>query len=109
MYLERTPGSNTGILTWKIDFTPCGLVVDQILIKVESHNLNGGEVLVMLASGNTKKTISHMEGKQHILYQGRRNEIIRRGWVSRSCFFKYPVFFSYFWYIPVMMKSMKSS
>lgn len=61
VYLERT-GSNTGILTWKIDFAPCGLVVDQISIKVESRCLNGGDVLVMLASGEIKKTISHMEG-----------------------------------------------
>ena len=61
MYLERT-GSNTGILTWKIDFAPCGLVVDQISIKVESRCLNGGDVLVMLGSGDIKKTISHMEG-----------------------------------------------
>ena len=37
-------------------------MVDQISIKVESRCLNGGDVLVMLASGETKKTISHMEG-----------------------------------------------
>jgi hypothetical protein len=67
--LERTPGSNTGILTWKVDFSPCGLVVDQVSIKVESRNLNGGDVLVMLASGNTKKTISHMEGKSTVVVE----------------------------------------
>ena len=39
------------------------MVVDQVSIKVESRNLNGGDVLVMLASGDTKKSMSHMEGK----------------------------------------------
>ena len=68
VYLERTLGSNTGILTWKIDFASCGLVVDQVSIKVESRCINGGDVLVMLASGERKKTISHMEGKSVFLW-----------------------------------------
>lgn len=66
VYLERTKGSSTGQLNWKMDFTPSGLVVDQVSIKVESRNSNGGDVLVMLASGEIKKTISHMEGQTNM-------------------------------------------
>ena len=46
-------------------------MVDQVSIKVESRNLNGGDVLVMLASGDTKKTISHMEGKPTFVFEKR--------------------------------------
>ena len=50
--------------------------MDQVSIKVASHHLNGGEVLVMLTSDETKKTISHMEGKNHTCV-GNKNSVIQ--------------------------------
>ena len=66
-----------------MDFGCCGLVVDQVSIKIASHHLNGGEVLVMLSGDETKKSISHMEGKIQ-KYLVNKNNCMHTSWTSFS-------------------------
>ena len=63
VYLERTPGSNTGCIKWRINFGCCGLLVDEVTIRLLCVEEYGGEVLVTLTGSPGEKRVRYPIGK----------------------------------------------
>ena len=59
VYLERVPGSSTGCIKWHIDFGCCGLLVDEVTLRLSCVEEYGGEITV---------TVTGIPGQQRVRY-----------------------------------------
>ncbi|XP_032242603.2 uncharacterized protein LOC116620833 isoform X2 [Nematostella vectensis] len=62
VYFDRTPGSATGSISWKFDFSKCGLLVDEVTVKVCCDEGYGGEITTTLSGDATAKRITYLKG-----------------------------------------------
>lgn len=64
VYLDRKNHTTTGNLKWQFNIGSCGLLVDQISLKVKAVADFGGEIIVTLIGDS---------GRQRVKYQGGEN------------------------------------
>ena len=63
MYLERVPGSNTGCVKWRMDFGCCGLLVDEVTIRLSCVEDYGGEIVVTMMGEPNRQRVRYAVGK----------------------------------------------
>ncbi|XP_078376852.1 uncharacterized protein LOC144660155 isoform X2 [Oculina patagonica] len=73
VYLERTPGSNTGCIKWRINFGCCGLLVDEVTIRLSCVEEYGGEVVVTLMGTPGEKRVRYPIGSDYVTYNELEN------------------------------------
>lgn len=64
VYLERVPGSSTGCIKWHIDFGCCGLLVDEVTLRLSCVEEYGGEITVTMTGIPGQKRVRYAVGKK---------------------------------------------
>ena len=62
VYLERVPGSSTGCIKWHIDFGCCGLLVDEVTLRLSCVEEYGGEITVTMTGIPGQKRVRYAVG-----------------------------------------------
>ncbi|KAJ7389872.1 Peptide-N(4)-(N-acetyl-beta- glucosaminyl)asparagine amidase [Desmophyllum pertusum] len=68
VYLERVPGSNTGCIKWHVNFGCCGLLVDEVTIRLSCVEDFGGEIVVTLMGNPSQKRVRYPIGSDYVTY-----------------------------------------
>ena len=63
VYLEREPGANTGCIKWRINFGCCGLLMDEVTIRLSCVEDYGGEVVATLMGTPGQKRVRYPIGE----------------------------------------------
>lgn len=63
VYLERVPGADTGCVKWRINFGCCGLLVDEVTIRLSCVEDYGGEVVATLMGTPGQKRVRYPIGE----------------------------------------------
>ena len=66
MYLEKVPGFDTGCVKWHFDFGCCGLLVDEVTLRLSCVEDFGGEVVVILAGHPGQQRVRYPAGESLI-------------------------------------------
>jgi len=63
VYLERVPGATTGCIKWRINFGCCGLLVDEVTVRLSCVEDHGGEVVATLMGTPGQKRVRYPIGE----------------------------------------------
>ena len=61
--MERVPGANTGCIKWRINFGCCGLLVDEVTLRLSCVEDYGGEIVVTLMGTPGQKRVRYLIGE----------------------------------------------
>ena len=59
------PGSSAGCIKWRMDFGCCGLLVDEVTMRLSCVEDYGGEIMIALMGSSGHKRVRYAAGENH--------------------------------------------
>lgn len=66
VYFDRIKNTTTGNLKWKFDFSSCGLLVDEVTIRLNYFESHGGEITTTITGDAGNKRLRYIKGNSPI-------------------------------------------